>query len=274
MWREVTLRSISTALGFLECRPLEPSRLLRNTKYVLFNEQNYSFYGTDSVNGNLGHKGAERDGYRSDADGKDSASQSEDNVVSMSGKYKVFRDEDSEVIFDIDEERKKMEKEGEREIVDEFAGVDLTRGRLGVFDIDQLVAVLKKQKAQDIFVVAVPQSLGYVSEMVIATGRSPRHLHAIIEYLRKLYKRKRSKNDPIPKFEGENSKDWKALDIGNIALHLFLKSTREEYDLESLWALGSDYDMISRMPEDPLIELLKTPLGLEGLEPASSNVKN
>ena len=36
--------------------------------------------------------------------------------------------------------------------------------------------------------------------------------------------------------------DWVAMDLGNIALHLFTEETREKYDLESLWSVGSEFD--------------------------------
>lgn len=35
--------------------------------------------------------------------------------------------------------------------------------------------------------------------------------------------------------------------LGNIALHLFLKETREMYNLEVLWSCGSEYDELSQV---------------------------
>ncbi|XP_046386046.1 mitochondrial assembly of ribosomal large subunit protein 1 [Ischnura elegans] len=191
-------------------------------------------------------------------------------ATDVSGKYKTFKDEDSVVIFDVVEERKKSEAFAAAEVVDEFDGISLKRGVTGVFDIEDLVDILSKQKARDIFVVRVPPEYRYVSLMVFVTGRSTRHLQAIAEFVRKVYKRRKASGDPTLKIEGEESTNWKALDLGNIALHLFLKSTREKYDLESLWSLGAEFDNLCRKPDDPLIALLENPFGLEGLEPASS----
>lgn len=42
------------------------------------------------------------------------------------------------------------------------------------------------------------------------------------------------------------------LPTGNIALHIFSPKAREEYDLESLWAIGSQYDHESQKPHNPL----------------------
>lgn len=35
------------------------------------------------------------------------------------------------------------------------------------------------------------------------------------------------------------------------------KKTREKYDIESLWALGPDYDPLCQIKKDPLVELLE-----------------
>lgn len=61
--------------------------------------------------------------------------------------------------------------------------------------------------------------------------------------------------DVIPKIEGESSKDWMALDLGNIALHIFSTEARAQYDLESLWTVGPDYDRECNKPNDELVEM-------------------
>ena len=43
---------------------------------------------------------------------------------------------------------------------------------------------------------------------------------------------------------------------GNIAVHFFLKVTRETYDLETLWTVGKEYDdKITEATSDPFAEL-------------------
>lgn len=61
-------------------------------------------------------------------------------------------------------------------------------------------------------------------------------------FVRRVYKLKRNSKDVIPKIEGEKDKDWIAMDLGNIALHIFSKKARAHYDLESLWCLGEEYE--------------------------------
>lgn len=84
----------------------------------------------------------------------------------------------------------------------------------GVYDIEDLVDVLKRENAKDIVVCAVPDNCVYVDYICIATGRSTRHMVALAEFIRKLYKRKKGPNDMIPNIEGIKSKDWIAIDLG------------------------------------------------------------
>lgn len=61
-------------------------------------------------------------------------------------------------------------------------------------------------------------------------------------FVRKVYKLKRHATDPVPRIEGKECKNWMCLDLGNIALHIFSKSAREHYSLETLWTLGEEYE--------------------------------
>ncbi|XP_008544811.1 uncharacterized protein LOC103569335 [Microplitis demolitor] len=159
--------------------------------------------------------------------------------------HKVFRDEDSEIIFDVEEEMRKIDFEKITQLeqeTDPFIGINLKHGVHGVYDIEDLVDLLRKEKAKDIFVASVPKEIGYVDYVVVVTGRSVRHMSALMTLVRKVYKLKRYETDIIPKIEGEKCKDWMALDLNNIVLHMFSTQAREDYDLETLWAIGSKYD--------------------------------
>ncbi|XP_037938808.1 mitochondrial assembly of ribosomal large subunit protein 1 [Teleopsis dalmanni] len=174
-------------------------------------------------------------------------------------KYTVFRDEDAVEIFDVEEERNRYQQKDKSEhmIVDDYMGLNLKRGVTGVFDIEDLVDVLRKENAEDIFVCSVPKELKYVDYMVVCNGRSYRHMIATAEFVRRMFKVKREKNDLIPKIEGEKSRDWMAIDLGNIALHIFSPTAREEYDIESLWAVGAEYDKEYNKPEDVLVKMFE-----------------
>nr|SVE85658.1 EOG090X0AI9 [Daphnia pulicaria] len=145
----------------------------------------------------------------------------------------------------------------EIEEFDEFEGVSLERGITGVFDIEEFVDILSQQKLDKIVVIAVPPELNYVDYMVITTGRSPKQMTAIAEFIRKVFKRRRFETDPLPVIEGKDNKDWIALDLGNIALHIFSSKTRKIYDLETLWTCGADFDDLSNEKEDVVTSLMK-----------------
>ncbi|GLH00535.1 Uncharacterized protein GBIM_06885 [Gryllus bimaculatus] len=185
-------------------------------------------------------------------------------------KYKIFKDEDSPVIFDIVEERFKT-LQYDPETQDGYQGLNLERGKDGVFDIEHLVDLLQQEQAQHIFVLKIPEEVRYVNYLVIVSGKSVRHMIALAEFVKLVYKKKRNDSDRIPKVEGEDSSHWIAMDLGNIALHIFSATARKTYDLESLWSVGAEYDELSRKPEDPVLEILqKHSVYLRDLEPANS----
>lgn len=93
-------------------------------------------------------------------------------------------------------------------------------GVTGVFDIEDLIALLDQDKAKNIFVASVPKEYAYVDYIVVVTGKSQKHMCALATFVRKVYKLKKHQTDKIPKIEGEQSKDWIAIDLGNKFLKL------------------------------------------------------
>ncbi|KAF7285036.1 hypothetical protein GWI33_012344 [Rhynchophorus ferrugineus] len=153
----------------------------------------------------------------------------------------IAKDED--IILDIEKEKYLFDvEENEVDKFDCFNGLNLKRGKSGVFDIEDLVEALRKENSEHIFVANVPKQIKYVDYIVVVSGRSQKHMQAIAYFIRHLYKQKRNKGDLLPKIEGENSQDWIAMDLGNIALHVFSKKARIVYDLDTLWSVGSKYD--------------------------------
>lgn len=190
---------------------------------------------------------------------------------SIANKYQIFRDADATVILDVDEERQLQlqreqqpmtsedfeEPEDSKTLPSIFNGINLERGKTGVYEVEDLVTVLRLNNAENIFVCSVPKEFKYVDYICVVTGMSFRHMRGMAEFVRKIYKMKRNPTDIIPKIEGENSSDWMALDLGNIALHIFSETAREQYDLESLWAVGAKYDRECNKPDEPLVELFE-----------------
>uniref|UniRef100_A0A182JKW3 Mitochondrial assembly of ribosomal large subunit protein 1 n=1 Tax=Anopheles atroparvus TaxID=41427 RepID=A0A182JKW3_ANOAO len=199
---------------------------------------------------------------------------------SIAAKYQVFRDVDSPVILDVDEERLLHEAgltqpEKKDDLPDMYSGIELTRGKSGVYEIEDLVTVLRLNSAINIFVCTVPKNIKYVDYMCIVSGRSVRHMRGLAEFVRKVYKMKRHPTDVIPKIEGESSSDWMALDLGNIALHIFSQKARDQYDLESLWSVGSEFDREYNKPSEELVQLFeKHTIYLNDLKPLKREGEN
>ncbi|KAL6252151.1 hypothetical protein P5V15_000015 [Pogonomyrmex californicus] len=183
------------------------------------------------------------------SDGNEDANKDEDHNLAIeplwNTKYKMFHDKDADIIFDVSEEQQKIlleELNKQEKVQNPYADINLDHGTSGVFDIKDLVTLLERDKAKNIFVASVSKEYAYVDYIVVVSGNSQKHMNALATFIRKVYKLKRYPTDKIPKIEGENSKDWMALDLGNIALHIFSHSARQYYDLETLWTVGSQYD--------------------------------
>lgn len=204
-----------------------------------------------------------------------SSNNDSDDKPSTSGSFEPFKNSSS-IIFDVDEEKQlardnpnyvKLYQKPEQ-LVDEFENLNLERGITGVYDIEDLVEVLNNQRAKDLCVISIPPEFRYVDFIVVVTGRSVKHMLAMATFVRRVFKKKYDpdRGDRPPKIEGEESKDWIAMDLGNIALHIFSSGAREKYDLESLWCLGRELDPRSNKEHDLLSVLESHSFSLDDLK--------
>lgn len=89
----------------------------------------------------------------------------------------------------------------------------------GVFDIEDLVELLHRESSKDIFVASVTKEINYVDYICVVTARSRRHVSALAEFIKKVYKKKRHESDEIPRIEGKKSDEWIAIDLGILMLY-------------------------------------------------------
>jgi len=61
-----------------------------------------------------------------------------------------------------------------------------TGGKTGVFDVEDLVTLLKSENLADVCVIRIPENLNFGNYMVIASAKSIRHLRAVIGNIRKI----------------------------------------------------------------------------------------
>ena len=69
--------------------------------------------------------------------------------------------------------------------------------------------------------------------MVVASGRSQRHVAAMADHL--VEKLKQAGLEGIA-VEGKSHCDWVLVDAGDVVVHLFRPEVREFYRLEKLWS--------------------------------------
>ncbi|MDE0705594.1 MAG: ribosome silencing factor [Rhodospirillaceae bacterium] len=91
---------------------------------------------------------------------------------------------------------------------------------------------LDDDKAEDIVVIDLAGRAGFADYMVIATGRSDRHVHAMADRL--IRKMKQAGLPSVPA-EGIERSDWVLIDGGDVIVHLFKPEVRSFYNLEKLW---------------------------------------
>lgn len=92
---------------------------------------------------------------------------------------------------------------------------------------------LDGDKAEDIAVIDMAGKSAIADFMVIATGRSQRHVASMAEHLRERVKAYSGHAAPI---EGLTQADWVLVDAGDVVVHLFRPEVRAFYNLEKMWS--------------------------------------
>jgi ribosome-associated protein len=99
--------------------------------------------------------------------------------------------------------------------------------------VKQVVAVLEESKAEDIVTIDLAQKSVLADYLVIASGRSQRHLRSVSEKLKHYLHMQGVQSVRI---EGLIFCDWVLIDAGDIIIHLFRPELREFYNLEKMWS--------------------------------------
>ena len=92
---------------------------------------------------------------------------------------------------------------------------------------------LADAKAEDIVAVDLVGRSPIADHMVIASGRSSRHVSAVADKLLQTLKTRAA--GPI-RIEGLAQADWVLIDAGDVIVHIFRPEVRSFYNLEKLWS--------------------------------------
>ena len=74
----------------------------------------------------------------------------------------------------------------------------------------------------------------FCDAIVIASGRSSRHVASTAEHLARRLKEAGYGSRPV---DGAQQGDWVLVDAGDVVVHLFRPEVRQYYDLEGMWSV-------------------------------------
>ena len=98
--------------------------------------------------------------------------------------------------------------------------------------IETVLASLEDSKAEDIVSIDIRRKSSLGDYMVVASGRSHRHVAAAAEHLIQALK---DEGYGQARVEGLPSADWVLIDAGDVIVHIFRPEVREFYNIEKMW---------------------------------------
>ncbi len=103
-------------------------------------------------------------------------------------------------------------------------------------DTDLLSTILRSlddDKAENIVSIGLTGKTSIADHMVVASGRSQRHVGATADHLLRTLK---ENGFGTAKVEGMPSCDWVLIDAGDVIVHIFRPEVREFYNIEKMWS--------------------------------------
>ena len=99
-----------------------------------------------------------------------------------------------------------------------------------------VLKTLDNDKAENIVAIDMTGKSPMADFMVVASGRSNRHVSAIAEHLTEELK----KQGIVSRAEGLPQGDWVLVDAMDIIVHVFRPEVRAFYNLEKMWGDGAN----------------------------------
>jgi ribosome-associated protein len=101
--------------------------------------------------------------------------------------------------------------------------------------LERVTAALDDMKAEEVITIDLAGKTSLADTMIIASGRSNRHVGSIAERVVEFLK---AAGQPVPRIEGFPHCDWVLVDAGDVIVHVFRPEVRQFYNLEKMW--GAD----------------------------------
>ncbi len=106
--------------------------------------------------------------------------------------------------------------------------------------LQAVIASLDDSKAETPITIDLRGKSALGDYLVIASGRSHRHVGAIADHLLSDLK---DKGFGVPRVEGLPNCDWVLIDTGDIIIHVFRPEVREFYGIEKMWQVPEPQEM-------------------------------
>ncbi|MBK5197385.1 MAG: ribosome silencing factor [Methyloceanibacter sp.] len=99
--------------------------------------------------------------------------------------------------------------------------------------LNVVLDTLDAAKAEDVVCIDLKGKTSIGDHMVLASGRSQRHVGAVADHIvRKL----KDAGFGRARVEGQPQCDWVLIDAGDVIVHVFRPEVREFYNLEKMWS--------------------------------------
>lgn len=106
--------------------------------------------------------------------------------------------------------------------------------------LKQAVKVLGTRKAEDVCALDIRGISIIADYFLIASGNSNTQVRSLAEEIES--KLSEAGIEPL-RVEGTQSSTWIIIDYGSIIIHIFMRDTREFYNIEHLWADAKPVDI-------------------------------
>jgi len=97
---------------------------------------------------------------------------------------------------------------------------------------DRIIEALEDRKGQQILVLDVRRLTSITDFMVIVSGTSNRHVKALVDAA---VEAADTAGCSLIGVEGQETREWVLVDLGDVLVHVMQNEPRRFYDLERLW---------------------------------------
>lgn len=101
---------------------------------------------------------------------------------------------------------------------------------------DLILARLDDDQAQDVVFIDLKGKSAVADGLIVASGRSHRHVGAIADHLLRALK---EHGYGKARVEGLPHCDWVLIDTGDVIIHLFRPEVRTFYNIEKIWSVDA-----------------------------------